>query len=68
MRVLGQHADLKQTSNQHARIRHVSVQFDAGEQAPPAYPARSVPRRTAAAHCWTDKYARLQTDKPEEAR
>jgi hypothetical protein len=28
---------LKQTSNQHARTRHVSVQFDAGEQAPPAH-------------------------------
>ena len=34
MRFLGQHANLKQTSNQPTRICQVPVQFDASGQAP----------------------------------
>jgi hypothetical protein len=37
MRILGQRANLKQASGYHTRSHHIPVQFDAGEQAPPAH-------------------------------
>jgi hypothetical protein len=37
MRVLSQQADLKQASDNRTGIRHVSVQFNTGEQAPTAH-------------------------------
>jgi hypothetical protein len=37
MRILSRHANLKQASDYHTRIRHIPVQFDVGEQAPPAH-------------------------------
>jgi hypothetical protein len=37
MRILGRRANLKQASGYDTRSRHIPVQFDAGEQAPPTH-------------------------------